>query len=239
MVELNHVSRLQQGSVHVVKLLGMSHNDAGALYLVYEFANRGCFDSVPEDCDLRAGVLLLLQCARGLQHMHHANTVHGDIKPHNLLLHQCQDGSVRGLLADLGMAKLIPPGVLGVEKVRGTKGFLAPECRGRPGFASFAGDIFAFGVTMGCLATGAKPEYITVSAQAVHPDANPTSVRAAVTSVEGRIGKEFDMPPTCTVPLVRSLVGLIFDCCKVLPDNRPTAAELVTRLEQVAQSSII
>ena len=204
MVEPNYVSRLQLGCPHIVRLLGMSHSDVGALCLVYEYANMGCMNCVPEDLDFRGAVGLFAQFAKGLQHMHNMSTVHGDLKPHNMLLHrEGEGGAVRGLLADLGMAKLVPIGAQGVQGDRGTRGFVAPECRHTTPsctFVTFASDVYSFGVTMGCLVTGAKPEEIVAHARAVHPAAPPAAVQAAAAALERRVFHEFKCPLCICMP---------------------------------------
>jgi serine/threonine-protein kinase len=238
MVELNYVSRLQLGCPYIVRLLGMSHSDVGALCLVYEYANMGCMHCVPEDLDFCGAVRLFAQFAKGLQHMHNLSTVHGDLKPHNLLLHrEGEGGAVRGLLADLGMAKLVPIGAQGVKGDRGTRGFVAPECRPTTTgstFVTFASDVYSFGVTMGCLVTGAKPEVIVAHARAIHPAATLAACKAAAAALERRVLLEFDLQGTNT--LVKRFIALVLMCCRERPGSRPTTDALVASLERIASS---
>ena len=130
LAELNIGSRLQQGTEHIVRLFGWSHQADGTVCLVYEYANMGSLTEIPEEMDLPAALRLFTQYAKGLAYMHDRKTLHGDVKPGNLLLHRICDGTWVGRLGDLGLSQIVHTGSQGGLKHTGTRGYLAPELGG-------------------------------------------------------------------------------------------------------------
>lgn len=239
LAEVNHVSRLQRTCEHIVKLLGFSHRPDGAICLVYELANQGSLCQLPGGFSIHEALGLFRQFAVGLQHMHSCHVVHADIKPPNLLLHKLPDGRLRGCIGDLGVAELVPPGSLGVGP-RGTAGFKPPECMGRNGYYGYPGDVYAYGITMGMLAGNiSRPRRVLLCAQAaMNTEGSQLSRRAGQEYVEGSIVRRFGLPEMRCPSIVRRLVHLIFQCCYIDEERRPTAASIVTRLEELAALSL-
>lgn len=98
---------------------------------------------------------LLGQAASGLTAMHAAGLVHGDIKPHNLLVSEGHEVVV----ADLGLARSARRHV-DIETLGGTPGYLAPEIIARePAATTLAhkADVYALGVTGYWLLVGHTP----------------------------------------------------------------------------------
>ena len=104
------------------------------------------------------GLRLAREIARGLGAAHAQGVVHRDLKPENVMI--ARDGSAK--IVDFGLAKLPAPRDAGQDvatlegKVIGTPGHMAPEQEaGKPTDART--DVYAFGIVMYELLTGARP----------------------------------------------------------------------------------
>ncbi len=96
------------------------------------------------------------QIAEALRYAHGLRAVHGDLKPANILLRT--DGSI--VLADFGLGSQTPEDGLELSlddvSVAGSVEYLSPERReGKP--PHLKDDLFAFGVVLHEMLTGAKP----------------------------------------------------------------------------------
>ena len=100
--------------------------------------------------------LIVEQMAQALAAAHQAGVVHRDFKPGNVILTPTSGGNPpRAVVTDFGLACLsgeVPGGV-----VVGTLAYMSPETKeGRE--ATPASDVFALGVVMHEMVTGARPE---------------------------------------------------------------------------------
>ncbi len=139
---------------------------------------------------------------------HAAGIIHRDIKPANLIVPA--DGRLR--VVDFGLATALT-GWDG--RIAGTRGYLAPEClRGSP--PSTKADIFSVGMTLTRLLLG--PEW----------EADPTDTAEAFAErVALRLSAEGSVP--------KGARDLVVRCLRVLPDQRPTAGELVEAFEDLVE----
>ncbi len=132
----------------------------GIWYFVMEYV-----DGVDLGAATRSGVLIdwrqavqfAIDTARGLDAIHRAGLVHGDVKPGNLILGT--DGHVR--VADLGVVRLIHKQrelaeVAECNRV-GTIAYAAPEVFRHDGHVGSEADLFSLGATLFELVTGVLP----------------------------------------------------------------------------------
>lgn len=127
--------------------------------LILELASGGSLRERLEAGPLsaRQAADVVCQVADALDWLHTNGVYHRDVKPSNILI--MADGTVR--LADLGVAACgIPPRGLPegwIEEEIGTLGYAAPELLRDPSLATAAIDVYALGVTLCELLTGALP----------------------------------------------------------------------------------
>jgi len=122
MARVNHPNVLQ---VHA-----FGHH-VGTPYLVMEFVDGQTVGAWLRDAtrtgslpDVQASLRILEATCLGTQAIHDAKTVHGDLKPSNVLL----DGDLRVRVADLGLAQLERDLLRsGRREVAGTMSYMAPE----------------------------------------------------------------------------------------------------------------
>lgn len=134
---------------NVLRMLdfGTAH---GFTYLVSEYMSDGDLGLVTVPWEPRRAAALVAALADGLQALHSAGLVHGDIKPANILMHH--DGEPR--LADMEFASA--PGH-GIERDGGTLVLLAPERLESGSVATPASDIYALGGVLYWLLTSEYP----------------------------------------------------------------------------------
>ncbi|MEU3335390.1 serine/threonine-protein kinase [Streptomyces sp. NPDC006668] len=147
-----------------------------------------------------------LTIAHALAQVHRAGVVHRDIKPSNILL--SPDGP---RIIDFGIARderLLESALTTPGSVLGSPAYMSPE-QVKSHRVTSASDVFSFGGTLYFAATGRHP----------FNGENDYEVLVAVC--------ERDADLTSVPEPVRSVIA---DCLRKDPTERPTAAQLVTRL---------
>jgi serine/threonine-protein kinase len=115
--------------------------------------------------DARRVVALVEKVARGVGHAHEKGIVHRDLKPSNILL----DDQGEPLVSDFGLAKFVErdSDLTASGVVLGTAAYMAPEqASGDNSRVCPASDVWALGVMLYELLTGAKPFTTAPSTQA-------------------------------------------------------------------------
>ena len=148
------------------------------------------------------------QLCAGLSEAHRSGIVHGDLKSSNIILSQNEDGSLRPVITDFGLASgANQPS----REFGGTPDYMAPELW-RGGKPSKASDVYALGVILYEIVTGRLPFERKLPGS---PPARPSA------------------PSGLTKGLAPRWDLVILDCLSESPSARPTdAAHIISRLEK-------
>ncbi|XP_023746964.1 G-type lectin S-receptor-like serine/threonine-protein kinase SD2-5 [Lactuca sativa] len=143
------------GSIHHVNLVQLRGFCAwkSERFLVYEFMSNGSLDGWIYNGD-RKNVLkwecrkkIILDIAKGLAYLHEEcrqKIIHLDIKPQNILL----DSDFNAKVSDFGLSKLVDrnQSCQVMSTVRGTFGYMAPECF--DSIITEKADVYSFGIVL-------------------------------------------------------------------------------------------
>ncbi|MFM6974328.1 MAG: Stk1 family PASTA domain-containing Ser/Thr kinase [Agromyces sp.] len=105
----------------------------------------------------------------GLAAAHHAGIVHRDLKPENVML--ADDGRIK--LADFGLARAATANTATGQALLGTIAYLSPELVSR-GIADARSDVYAVGIMLYEMLTGAQPYVGDAPMQIAYQHANST-----------------------------------------------------------------
>jgi eukaryotic-like serine/threonine-protein kinase len=144
---------------HIATIHAMDE-DAGRRFLVLEYLAGGTlrsriqmYSDRGEEFPVEETVRIMAAVADGLAHAHRNGVVHRDLKPENIMF--TDDGVPR--ITDFGLAKSPHGSEITTEGVTvGTVPYIAPEQAVR-GETSPRGDLFAIGVVMYEMLSGARP----------------------------------------------------------------------------------
>jgi WD40 repeat protein len=182
-------------------------------WMVTAFINGpALYDAVAERGPLSPDEVCTLgaELAEGLAAIHVLGLVHRDLKPSNVIL--AEDGP---RIIDFGIARAADASrITNTGFVIGTYSYMSPEqVRGQ--VAGPASDVFSLGCTLAFAASGNAPFGDDSIASVVH-----------------RIISE--PPDLKALPHERGLRQLISECLAKSPDDRPTLADILTRLTETA-----
>src|SRR6266566_561717 len=210
--ELEGALKVRHPNICLVNQIHTTKTDAGEVdFLSMEFLEGETLSAhLGKEGRLEpaAALEIVRQLCAGLSEAHRSGIVHGDLKSNNVILCQDENGRLRPVITDFGLASGAnqSPGEFG-----GTPEFMAPELwRGeRPSTAS---DIYALGVILYEIVTGRLPF-----------DSK---------SLESRLN-----PPSEPGDLVKGLDprwdAVILSCLSNSPEVRPTdAAQVIARLDK-------
>ncbi|GMF34286.1 unnamed protein product [Phytophthora lilii] len=202
---------------HVVKLHGACH--VGRPFFVCEFASNGILtDFIVKEENSGRHVLWqkLYEVALGLHFLHERNVTHGDLKGNNILVGA--DGTAK--LTDFGLSSMLtssaePTPVVGTT---GAVRWKAPEILSGASGASYAADIYSFGMSIIEAATHALPWGNQM------PD---SAVRYHVVKMRAL--------PNRPARLTDEQWELIQNMCAFEPSQRPEIVVVVERLKHFAE----
>jgi tRNA A-37 threonylcarbamoyl transferase component Bud32 len=188
-------------------------------YIVLEYVDGRSLDEILKEerylrCDL--ALLIVRDCARGLDYVHSKGVTHRDVKPGNVLIGK--DGAVR--LLDFGIASRT--GRSGDDLTQegmtlGTVSYIAPEQIEHSRDADLRGDIYSLGATLYEVVTGRK---------AFPGSFNPETVNRIQ---RGRYRK----PRRANPQVSRFVARLIRRCMHRSPSRRPqTAGRVVAKIDR-------
>ncbi|GLJ05006.1 hypothetical protein SUGI_0009280 [Cryptomeria japonica] len=163
--ELNMIERVNH--MNLVQMIGYCAEGKQRL-LVYEYVENGSLDNYlftqdsSKVLDWSKRFQIAVDTARGLAYLHEECLewiLHCDIKPENILL----DKHFHAKVSDFGLSKLVDKGnenerkisALAFSKIRGTRGYLAPEWTMNLPITAKA-DVYSFGILLLELVNGRK-----------------------------------------------------------------------------------
>jgi len=193
----------------ILRLMGFSQTD---FLLVMEIMTGGTLhDLVHNNARLEYPRVLGIgaEIADVLRYLHYCNIVHRDLKPENLMI----DANGRLRLCDFGLAAEKRGKYVSTRSnLAGTPRYMAPESyRDEPCTEKI--DIYSFGMIMWEIFTRSLP----------WAGRNFSEVRAVVSAGTERPPMPRDAPP--------DFARLIEDCWAHEPDNRPSAADVLHKLQ--------
>eukprot|EP00882_Tetradesmus_deserticola_P018309 GHRQ01019668.1.p1 GENE.GHRQ01019668.1~~GHRQ01019668.1.p1 ORF type:complete len:209 (+),score=107.07 GHRQ01019668.1:35-628(+) len=173
---------------------------------------------------------LLLDTARGLDYLHSKRLVHFDLKSANLLV-TMRDKVPCVKLADMGLTKQRRQTfVSGINSLRGTLPWMAPEIVKNPETVSEKADIWSFGVCMWQLWTMQEPfEGVHLHAL-LHQLSAPGGLCLPVP------GTPDWQEPECPAEPAPGWAQLMQRCWQRAADERPSARQLVAALEEMMEA---
>ncbi|GJP37207.1 hypothetical protein CLOM_g21640 [Closterium sp. NIES-68] len=199
---------------------------------VYEYVHHGDLSRYLYEDTFRASFALwervdiLIGIAHGLQYLHSAGMVHGDLKPSNILI----DKSWQAKVANYGLLQRNEQSAVSAGKMFGTPGYVDPVYL-TSHIATKASDVFSFGVLFLELLTG-RPPFIRVQEE-YGEDHIHIADWAAPLIEEGKTEEFKD--PHLDVPesSFLSLAELAIRCTAMPFTERPPMGEVLATLKTI------
>ncbi len=210
--ELEGALKVRHPNICLVNQIHSTKTDKGEVdFLSMEFLQGETLAARLEKAGkLDAGQALNIarQLCAGLSEAHRSGIIHGDLKSSNIILCQNEDGSLRPVITDFGLAsgENHPSGEVG-----GTPDYMAPEMwRGQK--ASKASDVYALGVILYEIVTGRLPfDSKSLDSRLIRPP----------------------VPSTLAKGLDPRWDRVLLDCLSDSPAARPSdAGQVIARLEK-------
>lgn len=140
---------------HIISLYGAFESSPHGLVMVMEHVEGETLAQRlyrTGSLSLEETLLLFDQILTGVEHIHLAGIVHGDLKPSNLLLSQNYGAKIM----DFGISMRIQEQTTGIQTLRGTLLYIPPEQISGHGI-DFRSDIYTLGMTLYETVTGRLP----------------------------------------------------------------------------------
>ena len=222
---------------HIVQFLGVAYLSGSPIPVLLMEKLQTSLDNLLEtspNLPLDVKVHLLTGTTRGVVYLHsHTPPIaHRDLTARNILI----DSGLTAKIADLGVARMvnIQPGQLAATMTAGPGNnlYMPPETVQEEGATRYntAIDIFSLGVVSLFTLTQTFPK-----------DLKPATYQDPVTrEIAGRSEIErrqhYIQPMQAALGETHPLVKLTLNCLEYDPDLRPTAVELLRRLEEVGRT---
>ncbi|KAI8536496.1 hypothetical protein RHMOL_Rhmol10G0261400 [Rhododendron molle] len=205
--------------------------------LVYDYMPMGSLSALlhgnrsgrtPLNWETRSAIAL--GASRGIAYLHSQgpSLSHGNIKSSNILLTKSYEPRV----SDFGLAQLVGPNTSTPNRVAG---YRAPEVTDTRK-VSQKSDVYSFGVLLLELMTGKAPTHALLNEEGVDLPRWVQSVVREEWTVE-----VFDPELLRYQSFEEEMVQLLqlgIDCVAQYPDNRPSMAEVHSRIEEICQSGL-
>ena len=151
---------------HVVRIIDVSTTETGVPYVVMEYLEgvdleRMLLESPNRQLPVRDAIEFVLQACEALAECHRIGIVHRDLKPSNLFCSYGADGLPLIKILDFGISKLsatLGEGAMtGKHGIIGSPRYMSPEQFASPADVDLRTDIWALGVILYELVSGAAP----------------------------------------------------------------------------------
>lgn len=150
---------------NIVKIFDFDVSELGLPFIVMEhIEGRSLSDELKRHgrLDFASAARMLMQICDALEHAHRRQVIHRDLKPGNIMIVDTEDGSIRPIVLDFGIAKIFAQAGRNASRltqtgeVFGSPLYMSPEqCMGQP--LDNRSDIYSFGCLMYELLTGRAP----------------------------------------------------------------------------------
>ncbi len=151
---------------HVVRIIDVATLDGGIPYVVMEYLDgvdleRMLHQTPDLQLPVRDAIEFVLQACEALAECHQIGIVHRDLKPSNLFCTHGADGLPIIKVLDFGISKLGPATIdgamTGKNSIMGSPRYMSPEQFSAPAEVDHRTDIWALGIILYELVTGAVP----------------------------------------------------------------------------------
>eukprot|EP01004_Peranema_trichophorum_P002558 NODE_1607_length_1887_cov_37.264172_g1357_i0.p1 GENE.NODE_1607_length_1887_cov_37.264172_g1357_i0~~NODE_1607_length_1887_cov_37.264172_g1357_i0.p1 ORF type:complete len:544 (+),score=36.57 NODE_1607_length_1887_cov_37.264172_g1357_i0:202-1632(+) len=131
---------------NLIPILSCFH-DQNSIYLWMPYYKNGDMSKIQKgDINEHSLLQYSIQLSNALNYLHERSVIHGDIKPHNILLN---DDRSKVYIIDYDNAKVIKDGASHTQSIGPvTQNFMAPEIKVEPKRITTMSDIYSFGLTL-------------------------------------------------------------------------------------------
>eukprot|EP00892_Ulva_mutabilis_P007988 jgi/Ulvmu1/5561/UM023_0098.1 len=189
-------------------------------HLSVRVARRQCGRDVSA---ARCALLTALNIAEALRHMHVNSVIHGDLKPHNVLLARAPDDErgFRAKVTDFGLAAHMRAGETALHTVQGTPAYLPMQVF-MDGEVTQASDIYALGLVLWEIYHGLLWAHAWFDEKQRRKPQTPSDM-------------EF-YRPACVLCCPGEYASIVHECIRCNPNTRPSAVEVCERLRSAIAS---